>query len=155
MNLPKLSSLLLTALLSVVSLARATPADDAIAAVLAADEARGAAMLASDLKALESILADDLNYTHSNNRLETKVSHIESYKQGLRYTKFVTSALRATVITPDVITLNGIIEQTKGTPAKWTDYRLLFLAVWRKSPSGAWQLASLQTAVAPAPTPAK
>jgi ketosteroid isomerase-like protein len=146
-----LCRLLAALLLGLVSVTRAATADDAIAAVLIADKARGTAMLAADMKALGSILADDLNYTHSNDRQETKATHLDSYAQGLRYTRFETSALRAKVITPDVVTLNGIIDQTKGKEGAWKDYHLLFLAVWRKTATGAWQLTSLQTAVPPAP----
>ncbi len=129
----------------------AAPGDDAaIAAVLAADQARGAALLAADTKALDVLLAEDFNYTHSTNKQETKAAHIESYRQGMRYTRFETSALRAHVLTPGVVTLNGIIDQIKGKPGAMTEQRLLFLAVWRKT-GGTWQLTTLQTAVPPAP----
>jgi len=117
--------------------------------VLAADRARGAALLAADTTTLGSLLAADFNYTHSNSKQETKAAHIESFRQGMRYAKFKTSALRAHVITPEVVTLNGIIEQTKGPVGAMTDLRLLFLAVWRKT-SDHWQLTTLQTAVPPA-----
>ncbi len=152
MNAPKL--LLAVLLLFAITRAPATPTDDAIAAVLAAEKARGAAMVASDMKTLGQILADDLIYTHSTGMQETKAAHLDSYAQGLRYTRFETSALQANVITPDVITLNGHLEQTKGREGKWKDFHLIFLAVWRRSATGAWQLVSLQTSLQTANRPA-
>jgi hypothetical protein len=136
-------------------LGRATfAADDAASAAKAADLARGAALRAADTNALSKILADDFKYTHSNGYLETKAIHIKSFMDGLRYARFDTTNVVAHVITPDVVVLNGIIDQSKGTGGKMTDYHLLFHAVWRKS-GNAWQLASLQTAAPPAPAAKK
>lgn len=135
----------------------ASSADDAVAAVLAADKARGAALLAADVKALDRLLADDLRYTHSNGMLETKAIHIGTFTAGLRYERFETSKLHGQVIAPGVVVLTGVINQRKGTAGKWTDFNnLLFHAVWRLD-AGSWRLASLQTAVPPAPAapPAK
>lgn len=123
--------------------------DAAVSAVLAADKMRGAAMLAGDTNALKTLLADDLRYTHSTGKVETKEIHIQNYVDGLRYARFETSNVVGHVITPDVVVLNGIIDQRKGVAGKWTDYHLLFQAVWRKA-NGAWQLTSLQTAAPPA-----
>ena len=151
MNTPR--SLRLIALLfvsSTTSLFAVSADDDAIAAVLAADQARDAALLAADTKALDRLLADDLRYTHSNGHLETKAIHIATFVNGLRYARFETSNLHGHVITPDVVVLTGIIDQRKGVAEKWTDFHLLFHAVWRKE-AGAWRLASLQTAAPPAP----
>ena len=124
--------------------------DDVIAGVLAADQARSAALLAADTKSLDRLLADDLRYTHSNGKVETKAIHIDAFAGGLRYARFQTSNLHGHVISPDVVVLTGSIDQRKGVPEKWKDYRLLFHAVWRKD-AGAWRLASLQTVAPPAP----
>src|SRR5205085_4522974 len=97
------------------------------------------------------ILADDFKYTHSNGFLESKASHIKSYVDGLRYTRFQTTNVVGHLITSDVVVLNGIIDQTKGVGGKMTDNHLLFQSVWRKKGND-WQIASLQTA---APPPAK
>ncbi len=119
--------------------------DEAIAAVLAADQARGAALLAADTNTLATLLADDLRYTHSDGKLETKSIHIGTIVRGLRYARFETSNVVGHVITPDVVVLTGNIDQRKGVAEKSKDYHLMFHAVWRKK-SGTWQLASLQTA---------
>lgn len=124
-------------------------ADDPATAVKAADLARGAALRAADTNALSKILADDFKYTHSNGYLETKAIHMKSFADGLRYSRFETTNVVAHVIRPDVVVLNGIIDQSKGVAGKSTDYHLLFHSVWRQH-GNSWQLASLQTAAPPA-----
>ncbi len=117
--------------------------------MLAAEQAREAALLAADTNALGKLLADDLRYTHSDGKLETKTTHIGAFAEGLRYARFTTSNVVGHVITPEVVVLTGILDQRKGVGEKGKDSRLMFHAVWRKK-SGAWQLASLQTAALPA-----
>lgn len=151
MNPKKTICLFAILLLGSVALSRAASASDsAIAAVIAAEKARGAALVAHDLDALRNLIADDFNYTHSNNHQETKATHIDSLAQGLRYTKFETSALRARLITPDVVTLNGFFDQIKGRDGDMKEGRYLFLAVWRRN-GNRWQLTTLQSAQPPAP----
>ncbi len=139
---------LFLAVFSVSLLARDDQAD--IAAVLAAEKARGAALLAADLKTLGGLMADDCRYTHSSGKVESKKDHLDTFVNGLRYERFVTSDIHGHVITPDVVVLNGKIDQRKGVAGKWGDLNLFFQAVWRRE-AGAWRLASLQTALAPAP----
>ena len=124
-------------------------AADPAEAVKAADLARGAALRSADTNALNKILADDFKYTHSNGFLETKTTHIKSFIDGLKYSRFQTSDVVAHVITPEVVVLNGKIDQSKGTGGKMTDFKLLFHSVWRKKGND-WQIVSLQTALPPA-----
>lgn len=124
--------------------------DPSLAAVLAADQARGAALLAADLPALERILADDFRYTHSSGHLETKAIHLGTIRQGLRYTRFETSKLHAHSVTPDVVVLSGTIDQVKTRDGKIDAAHLLFQAVWRQR-QNRWQLVSLQTVKPPPP----
>tara|TARA_R110002111_G_scaffold4577_1_gene25256 strand:+ start:512 stop:880 length:369 start_codon:yes stop_codon:yes gene_type:complete len=119
-----------------------------MAAVLEANQARNIALVAHDLNTLERLLAPDFNYTHSTNFQETKATHIGSLEKGLHYAKYETSALRANVITPDVVTLNGIFDQTKGKEGEMKSGQYLFLAVWRRN-GNAWQLTSFQSALPP------
>jgi Domain of unknown function (DUF4440) len=51
-------------------------------AVLKADNARFAAMLAADTAALEKLLADELSYTHSNAQVQDKAAFISDIKTG-------------------------------------------------------------------------
>jgi hypothetical protein len=120
----------------------------AITAAKTADLARGKALRAANTNALKEILAQDFKYTHSNGFVETKATHIKSFIDGLRYTRFETTNVVGHVITPDVVVLNGEIDQTKGVGGKMTDMHLMFHSVWRKN-GQSWQIASLQTALPP------
>jgi hypothetical protein len=150
MNLLRLFCALALFSINVITFAAGASDDKQIAAVISAEKARGAALRAADTKALGAILADDFKYTHSNGYLETKQIHIDSFVKGLRYASFETTNVVGHAITPDVVVLNGIIDQRKGVAEKWTDYHLLFHSVWRKK-GDAWQIVSLQTALPPPP----
>src|SRR5688572_12599685 len=74
----------------------------AITAAKAADLSRGKALRSANTNALREILAQDFKYTHSNGFVETKATHIKSFVDGLRYTRFDTTNVVGHVITPDV-----------------------------------------------------
>jgi len=125
----------------------ASPTD----AVLAAEHARGAALLAGDTATLSALLSNELRYTHSTGKLEDKAAVIQGFtSKQVAYERFELSQLHAQVVTPEVVVLNGSINQRKLGGGKWSDARLLFQAVWRNE-SGSWRLASLQTAMPPVP----
>ncbi len=146
----------LAALLSALLIAPLFAKDDKadISAVIAAEKARGVAILSADLKALDALMADDCRYTHSSGKVESKKDHIDTFVNGLRYERFITSGIHGHSVTPDVVVLNGRIDQRKGVDGKMTDLNLFFQSVWRREATG-WRLASLQTALAPAPTAKK
>jgi hypothetical protein len=146
----------LTALFAVLLVAPLFAKDDKadIAAVIAAEKARGVAMLSADVKALDTLMADDCRYTHSSGKVESKKDHIDTFVQGLRYERFITTGIHGHSVTADVVVLNGRIDQRKGVDGKMTDLHLFFQSVWRREASG-WRMASLQTALAPAPTAKK
>lgn len=149
MKIPNIITLLATLLICLTASTYAdSKADAAVAAVLAANQSRNAALVAHDLKSLDDILAPDFNYTHSNNFQETKASHIGTLENGLLYTKYDTSELRGNVLTPDVVTLNGIFHQIKGKEGNMKEGKYLFLAVWRRT-GKTWRLTSFQSALPP------
>ena len=122
-------------------------------AVVAAEKARDAALLAGDVASLAEVLSDDLRYIHTNGYLETKhviVDDLASKK--LVYERLDTSDLVADEITPAVVVLIGKIDQRKLANGNWTELRLLFQAVWRNE-SGTWRLVNLQTVLPPPPAP--
>lgn len=141
----------LTALLGAVLIAplfaKDNPAD--IDAVIAAEKARGAALVSADLKALDRLMADDCRYTHSSGKVESKKDHIDTFVQGLRYERCDTTGIHGHSASAEVVVLNGRIDQRKGVGGKMTDLKLLFQSVWRRE-AGGWRLVSLQTATAPA-----
>ncbi|MSU46144.1 MAG: hypothetical protein EXS42_03210 [Lacunisphaera sp.] len=79
--------------------------------MLAADEARGAALLAAKTKALDRLLTVDLRYTHSNGKLKAKAIHIGAFVDGRRDARFQTSNQHGHVIMPGVVVLTGNIDR--------------------------------------------
>lgn len=122
-------------------------------AVIAAEKARNAALVAGDVTALASLLSDNLRYIHSTGKLETKaivLDGIASKKTAYEWMK--TTDLVADEITPDVVVLSGKIDQRKLGGTGWANLVLLFQAVWRNE-SGTWRLVNLQTVLPPPPAP--
>lgn len=72
------------ALLAAGGVARAADCDPALvpSEVLAADEARYAAMLAVDVAGLERFLGNDLVYTHSSTQIDDKGAYIDALRTG-------------------------------------------------------------------------
>jgi ketosteroid isomerase-like protein len=60
-------------------------ADDTTATIAALEDRRFAAMCARDWATLDELLSDDLSYTHSSARVDSKASYI----QGMRDNIFV------------------------------------------------------------------
>ena len=130
-------------------LAGSAAAVDRATEVIAAEGARVTALRRGAAAALAELLSDDLRYTHSNGRIETKAEIVKSLAaKNLIYERLVTSDHQATVLTADVVVLNGRIDQCKVSDGKRSEARLLFLAVWRRE-GGVWRMVSMQTAMLP------
>lgn len=80
--------------------------DSATSEVLAAENARTAALDNNDLPALEKILADDLTYVHASGKVDTKASMLDAIRSGqVRYISWTPVRLNARV-TGD----NGVVD---------------------------------------------
>jgi ketosteroid isomerase-like protein len=118
-------------------------------AVIAAEKARGAALVAGDATRLADILSDDLRYIHSNGHLETKRVIVDDLAaRKLVYERLVTSDLVPDEVTGDVVVLSGKIDQRKLANGRWSELKLLFQAVWRNE-AGTWRIVNLQTVLPP------
>jgi len=137
-------------LLCLGALVAPSPATPAAAAVLAAEEARGAALRHGDAAALAALLSDELRYVHSNGRLESKAEILAGLSEKrVAYERYVVSEIHAAPVAPGVVVLNGRIDQRKLTRGQWGDALLFFHSVWRDE-AGQWRLISMHTATAPA-----
>ncbi|MFO1447150.1 MAG: nuclear transport factor 2 family protein [Opitutaceae bacterium] len=146
---PMKSTLVGLLLFSLALSAVAAPSDE----VIAAEKARGRALLAGDATALAAVLADDLVYIHSTGKHESKaevLAGISSKK--VAYERFDLSQTEVRLVTPEVAVLSGTIDQRKLGGGKWADLKLLFHSVWRRE-AGTWRQVSLQTVQPPAPRP--
>lgn len=114
-------------------------------AVLAAERARGVALVERDRAALDSLLADDLRYVHSTGRVQGKSDVLAGFDDGsLAYESFSLDQLVAREITDNVVVVNGEITQRKLSSDGWKDLTLLFQSVWRLD-QDTWRMVGLQT----------
>jgi ketosteroid isomerase-like protein len=123
--------------------------DNPAAAVLAAEEARYAAMIAQDFAALDRLLAEDLLYTHSNAETDTKAGYLAALRSG----KYRYRAVRREGVTVrlhgQVALVNGrsfIDVDVEGTPRALSN---VFINVWVQTPQG-WRMTAWQSTPLPA-----
>ena len=113
-------------------------------AVIDLDRKRMLAMALKDVATLESLLADDLIYTHSSARLDTKRSLIEGMTSGKTvYTAVEPSDVKAQDL-GDTVVLTGIAQikvTVAGTP---NAFGVRFTDVYARR-DGRWQMVTWQS----------
>lgn len=113
------------------------------------DAKRMSAMAAKDVATLEAVLADDLVYTHSSARLDTKRSLIDAMVKGLTvYTGVEPSDVKAQDL-GDTVVLSGIAQikvVSNGTP---NAFGVRFTDVYTRR-NGRWQMVTWQSTRLPA-----
>jgi hypothetical protein len=120
---------------------------DVIAAVRLADDARVAATLAGDLKALAAIYSDEMYYAHSSGKLDTKASQLAGIGDGTyKYTRFDYQDRAFTAIAPDIVLMKGkaIVGLTRQSGEKIL-LDLNYLGIWRLE-QGKWRFLAWQAA---------
>jgi ketosteroid isomerase-like protein len=136
------SLLILLALVSVVARA-ADPA--LLAALRAADDERVAATRAGDRRRLEAIYSPDLHYAHSNGKIDTRASYIESLVQrSTVYEKYDYQTRDFRPAGPGIVLMTGrvLIQSTSAGGRQNND--LNFLGVWREE-NGRWRFLAWQS----------
>jgi ketosteroid isomerase-like protein len=117
--------------------------------VIDLDKKRMQAMAAKDIATLESILADDLVYTHSSARLDTKQSLIVGMTSGSTvYTSVEPSDVKAQDF-GDTVVLTGVCQikvTANGTP---NAFGVRFTDVYARR-NGRWQMVTWQSTRLPA-----
>jgi len=150
-HVPPLVLLLLAGLL-----APCLRADDTqiIAAVRAADDERVAAMIAANPQRLDAIYSDQLHYTHSNGKLDTKASYIESLvSHRTVYESFTYGQRNFQPVAPGVVLMTGHALLKVNNGGQKSDVDINFLAVWREE-KGQWRFFAWQSSKNPPPPPA-
>lgn len=121
-------------LLSAV-MALQAPAD----AVRAADASRIRALLAADLAALDTVLGDDLTYTHSTGRVDAKDAYLEPLRAGrTRYQRLEPSGI-AVRLYGDTAVMTGRMLSVALVAGKESRNDLRFTSVWTLR-DGRWQM---------------
>jgi len=115
------------------------------AAVLAAEDARFAAMVAADPEALGRLLAEDLSYVHSTGRVVNRAQMIDEIRAGkLRYRAVVPSERHVTLVEPDAAYVRGLARIEVSADAKPVEFQARYLAIYVRD-AGAWKLRAWQS----------
>jgi ketosteroid isomerase-like protein len=112
--------------------------------ILALDRQRADAMVREDVGALERLLADDLSYTHSDGRTDTKESFLNLVSgPTIRYLG-VDYSNQEVIDCGDAVIVRGIARmRLLREPEGPQDYRVHFLDVWARR-EGRWQMVGWQ-----------
>ena len=117
--------------------------------ILALEEKRFAAMIAGDIKALESMVHDQLLYTHSSGVVDGKASLLDSIKSGrVRYRRAICSEQKVRLF-GDVALTTGRASIEAEIGGQMKSLELLFLNAWTKTPQG-WKFVAWQSTPMPA-----
>ena len=118
------------------------------AEVLAAEDARYAAMIAQDFGALDRLLADDLLYTHSTAGTDSKADYIAALRSG----KYRYKAARREGVTVRIHGTTAIVNgratidvDVEGAPRTLSN---VFINVWVRTSAG-WRMSAWQSTPVP------
>ena len=112
--------------------------------IIELDRRRMTAMAEKDIATLNNVLADDLIYTHSSARLDTKKSLIGAMESGATvYTAVEPSDVVAQDL-GDVVVLTGIAAISVNAGGKPNSFRVRFTDVYANK-GGQWQMVTWQS----------
>ena len=118
-------------------------------AIIELDAKRMQAMAAKDLATLNDILGDDLIYTHSSARLDTKQSLVGNMQSGSTvYTSVEPSEVKAQDL-GDVVVLTGVAQIKVVSNGAPNAFGVRFTDVWAKRGSR-WQMVAWHSTKLPA-----
>lgn len=128
--------------------ADAVPVDPA-ARVLAAEDARFAAMLSADAAAMRHWFAPDLHYTHSTGQVENRDQFIDSIASGrLRYLSVTTSDRKVSMLGANAALVRGRARMRAARGEATIELQIRYLAVYRWL-DGNWVLQAWQSTTLP------
>jgi ketosteroid isomerase-like protein len=117
--------------------------------VLRLDQERSRAMTTADTAALERLMSDDVVYTHSSGRLDSKRSFIASIASGtVKYRRIAPKDV-ATSLREGFAILTGAVEIDVETGGKLLNLNLRFSNVWEHTAKGWQQIVWQSTPIAP------
>jgi len=117
-------------------------------AVIDLDKKRMQAMASKDVATLESLIADDLIYTHSSARLDTKRSLIDNMTSGSTvYTAVEPSDVKAQDL-GDTVVLTGIAQIKVTANGNPLAFGVRFTDVYARR-DGRWQMVTWQSTKLP------
>jgi ketosteroid isomerase-like protein len=112
--------------------------------IIELDRKRMTAMAEKDVATLNSVLSDDLIYTHSSARMDTKQSLIGAMQSGSTvYTSVVPSEVVAQDL-GDAVVLTGVAAISVNSGGKPNSFKVRFTDVYAKK-GGNWQMVTWQS----------
>jgi hypothetical protein len=112
--------------------------------IIELDRQRMTAMADKDIATLNKIIADDLIYTHSSARLDTKKTLIGAMESGATvYTSVVPSEVVAQDL-GDAVVLTGVAAISVNSGGTPNSFRVRFVDVYAKR-GGQWQMVTWQS----------
>jgi ketosteroid isomerase-like protein len=112
--------------------------------VIALDKKRMQVTVSRDFDALAALLADDMVYTHSNGKLDTKKSLIDALKSGSTVYQSIEPSGVEAIDVGDVVILTGAADIHVNS----NHLRLRFTDVYANR-NGAWQMVAWHSARLP------
>lgn len=113
-------------------------------AIIELDAKRMAASVAQNYDQLNQIIADDLIYTHSSARMDTKQSLMGNMRSGSTvYTAMTPSEVVAQDLGESVV-LTGVCAISVMSGGKPNSFKVRFIDVYAKRPAG-WQMVTWQS----------
>jgi len=126
--------------------------DHLTAAVRAADDERVAATLAADPARMDAVYSDQLHYTHSSGKFDTKKSYLDSVvSHRTVYAAYEYEKRDFQIASPDVVVMTAHAFITAGNATAQNKLDLNVMAVWRLE-SGKWRFFSWLSSKIPPPT---
>jgi ketosteroid isomerase-like protein len=129
--------------------AAAHAADPAEEAVRKAQADRFAALIKGDFDAVAGMLSDDLIYTHSNSKVETKAELLQLLKSGHYQYRSIVPKDVVVRMYGDTAVANGLGDVEVITGGQPLSLKLRFIEVWVKQ-GGRFKLAAWQSTRLPA-----
>ena len=116
--------------------------------VIALDAQRMTAMSTRDIGTLNALIADELVYTHSSARLDTKKSLIDNMQTGKTvYTAVVPSDVKAQDY-GDTVVLTGVARISVNSGGNAMNFGVRFTDIWVNK-GGNWQMVAWQSTKLP------
>jgi ketosteroid isomerase-like protein len=120
--------------------ATASAAQDSAQAVRAAHERRRTATVNGDAAAVDSMMTDDLTFTHANAVVETKAEFVGALRTGRYDDKSITDEEQQVRMYGDSGVVTGICRIVVNASGTNVDIRVRFVELWVKQGS-AWRMA--------------
>lgn len=126
---------------------RTAPTETSIRGI---DRARFAAMVARDMRALDTLLADDLTYSHTTGRVDTKASLLDDLRAGrVVYDSIVPTDTQVRLYSGVAVVTGTARMQVRAGP-QLLRFSARFTEVYADK-QGRWQLVSWQSTRLPDP----